>query len=111
MCNPFAFILVWKQENPKYAKYRYMDCSEIYDTYEKLFSDTDDSTKYALSPSKLSQHGFDLGTDSDRNGTDDKLPINVEAIDSSGSPNEGRGNSSMNIFEMRSGDKRKRKQR
>ncbi|CAA3002632.1 Hypothetical predicted protein [Olea europaea subsp. europaea] len=42
------------QENRKYAKYKNMNCSEIYDRYGKLFGDTGDSTKYALFPSKLS---------------------------------------------------------
>ncbi|CAI9758234.1 unnamed protein product [Fraxinus pennsylvanica] len=54
------------RESPRYAKYRNINCSEIYDTYGRLFGDTGDSTKYALSPTKLLQHGFDLGTDSDR---------------------------------------------
>ncbi|CAA2985461.1 Hypothetical predicted protein [Olea europaea subsp. europaea] len=88
-----------------------MDCSEIYDTYGKLFDDTEYSTKYALSPLKLSQRGFDLGTDSDQDDVGDKSPINAEEIDSIKCPNEGRGNSSMNIFRRRSGDKRKGKQR
>ncbi|CAA3005377.1 Hypothetical predicted protein [Olea europaea subsp. europaea] len=66
------------QENRKYAKYKNMNHSEIYDTYGKLFGDAGDSTKYALSPSKLSQWGFDLGTDSDKDDRGDKLPINAE---------------------------------
>lgn len=53
------------QENLKYVKYKNLDCSEIYDTYEKLFGDTGSSTKCALSPTKLSQCSFDLGTDSE----------------------------------------------
>ncbi|CAA2993526.1 Hypothetical predicted protein [Olea europaea subsp. europaea] len=130
-------------ENPKYAKYKYIDCSEIYDTYGKLFGDTGDATKYALSPmklsqcgfdlstdsdrqdanerlpinteyalspTKLSQCGFDLSTDSDREDANDKLPINTKGTDFSGSPNLNRGNSSMNIFGRRSGEKRKGKQ-
>ncbi|CAA2986420.1 Hypothetical predicted protein [Olea europaea subsp. europaea] len=32
------------KENPKYAKYKHIDCSEIYDTYGKLFGDTRDAT-------------------------------------------------------------------
>ncbi|CAA2964295.1 Hypothetical predicted protein [Olea europaea subsp. europaea] len=52
-------------ENPKYAKYKHIDCSEIYDTYGKLFEDIGDATKYVLSPTKLSQRGFDLSTNSD----------------------------------------------
>ncbi|CAI9781252.1 unnamed protein product [Fraxinus pennsylvanica] len=99
------------KENPKYAKYRNFNCSEIYDTYGRLFGDTGDSTKYALSPTKLSHRGFDLGTDSDREYGGDKLPINAEATDSSGSPVEGRTNSSMNISAHHSGDKRKTKHR
>ncbi|CAI9765258.1 unnamed protein product [Fraxinus pennsylvanica] len=70
------------KENPKYAKYRNFDCSEIYDTY-----------------------------DSDREYGGDKLPINAEATDSSGSPVEGRTHSSMNISAHHSGDKRKNRQR
>ncbi|CAA2985590.1 Hypothetical predicted protein [Olea europaea subsp. europaea] len=66
-----------------------------------------DSTKYALSPSKLSQRGFDLGTDSDKDDGGDKLPINVEGTDSSDSLAAYRANSSMNISGSRSGDKRK----
>ncbi|CAI9767998.1 unnamed protein product [Fraxinus pennsylvanica] len=95
------------QENPKYAKYRNFNCSEIYDTHGRLFGDTGDSTKYALSPTKLSHRGFDLGTDSNREYGGDKLPINEEATDSSGSPVEGRTNSFMNISALHSGDKRK----
>ncbi|CAA2979019.1 Hypothetical predicted protein [Olea europaea subsp. europaea] len=67
------------QENRKYAMYKNMNCNEICNTYGKLFSDAGDSTKYALSPSKLSQRGFDLGTDSDKDDGGDKLPINAEA--------------------------------
>lgn len=59
-CNLLCSLSI--QENPKYAKYRNFNCSEIYDTHEKLFDDTGDSMKYAFSPSKLSQRGFDLGT-------------------------------------------------
>ncbi|CAA3002994.1 Hypothetical predicted protein [Olea europaea subsp. europaea] len=77
--------------------------SEIYDTYGKLFGDTGDSTKYALSPTKLSQRGFNLSTDSDREDANDMLPINAEDTDSSGSSNLNRGNSSMNISGRRSG--------
>ncbi|CAI9779759.1 unnamed protein product [Fraxinus pennsylvanica] len=99
------------KENPKYAKYRNINCSEIYDTYGRLFGDTGDSTKYALSPTKLSQRGFDLGTDSDREYEGDKFPINAEATDSSGSPVEGRAASSMNISGRSSGEKRKNKNR
>lgn len=66
--------------------------------------------KYALSPTKLSQCGFDLSTDSDREDVDDKLPINAEGTDSSGSPNEDRGNSLMNISGRQNGDKWKGKQ-
>ncbi|CAI9786124.1 unnamed protein product [Fraxinus pennsylvanica] len=98
-------------ENPKYAKFKNFNCTEIYDTYSRLFGDTGDSTKYALSLTKLSQRGFDLGTDSDREYGGDKFPINAEATDSSGSPVEGRANSSMNIFAHHSGDKRKTKHR
>ncbi|CAI9776398.1 unnamed protein product [Fraxinus pennsylvanica] len=97
-------------ENPKYAKHRNFDCSEIYDTYGKLFGDTCDSMKYAVSPTKLSQWGFDFSTDSDRDGGD-MMPINAEATDSSGSPIEGRAGSSMNISGHCSGDKRKFKNR
>ncbi|CAI9758421.1 unnamed protein product [Fraxinus pennsylvanica] len=48
---------------------------------------------------------------SDREYGGDKLPINAEATDSSGSPVEGRTNSSMNISAHHSGDKRKTKHR
>ncbi|CAA2974577.1 Hypothetical predicted protein [Olea europaea subsp. europaea] len=98
-------------ESRKYAKYKNINCSEIYDTYGKLFSDVGDSTKYALSPSKLSQRGFDLGTDSDKDDGGDKLPINAEGTDSSDSSVACRAYLSMNIFENHSGDKRKSRQR
>lgn len=48
---------------------------------------------------KLSQWGFNLGTDSDRDDEGYKLPINVEETDFSDSPVEHRGYSSMNISE------------
>ncbi|CAA2955146.1 Hypothetical predicted protein [Olea europaea subsp. europaea] len=95
------------KENRKYAKYKNMNCSEIYDTYGKLFCDAGDSTKYALSPSKLSQRGFDLGTDNDKDDGGDKLPINTEGTDYSDSPVDYRAYSSMNISGNCSGDKRK----
>ncbi|CAA3032043.1 Hypothetical predicted protein [Olea europaea subsp. europaea] len=95
------------KENRKYAKYKNMNCSEIYDTYGKLFDEEGDSTKYALSPSKLSQQGFDLGTDSDKDDRGDKLLINAEGTDSRDSLVAYRANSSMNIFENRNRDKRK----
>ncbi|CAI9769833.1 unnamed protein product [Fraxinus pennsylvanica] len=95
------------QENRKYAKYKDMNCNEIYETYGKLFGDTGDSTKYALSLSKLSQRGFDLDTDSDRDDRVDKFPSNAEGTDSSDGPVEVRGSSSMNISGNHSGDKRK----
>ncbi|CAI9768391.1 unnamed protein product [Fraxinus pennsylvanica] len=98
--NPFS-------ENRKYAKYKDMNCNEIYETYGKLFGDTGDSTKYALSPSKLSQRGFDLDTDSDRDDRIDKFPSNAEGTDSSDGPVEVGGSSSMNISGKHSGDKRK----
>ncbi|CAA3026348.1 Hypothetical predicted protein [Olea europaea subsp. europaea] len=84
-----------------------MNCSEIYDTYGKLFGDAGDSTKYTLSPSKLSQRGFNLGTNSDKDDGGDKLPINAEGTDSSDCRAAYRANSSMNISGNRSGDKRK----
>ncbi|CAA2994500.1 Hypothetical predicted protein [Olea europaea subsp. europaea] len=99
--------VVRKTENRKYAKYKNMSCSEIYDTYGKLFGDAGDSTKYALSPSKLSQRGFDLGTDSDKDDGGDKLSINAEGTDSSDSPVDYRAYSSVNISRNRSEDKRK----
>ncbi|CAA2976373.1 Hypothetical predicted protein, partial [Olea europaea subsp. europaea] len=40
-----------------------------------------------------------------------KLPINLKTTDSSDSPIEDKANSSMNIFDKRSGDKRNCKQR
>ncbi|CAI9786058.1 unnamed protein product [Fraxinus pennsylvanica] len=95
------------QENRKYAKYKDMNCNEIYETYGKLFGDTGDSTKYALSPSKLSQRGFDLDTESDSGNRVDKFPSNAEGTDSSDGPIEVGGNSSMNISGMHSGEKRK----
>ncbi|CAA2967923.1 Hypothetical predicted protein [Olea europaea subsp. europaea] len=100
----------WKakiKDNQKYAKYKNMNCSEIYDTYGKLFGDAGNSTKYALSPSKLSQRGFDLGTDSDKDDGGDKLPINAKGTDSSDSLVAYRAYSSMNISRNRSGDKKK----
>lgn len=83
----------------------------MYDTYKKLFGDTCDLMKYVLSLTKPSQRGFDLGTDSDREDEGNKLPINLKTTDSSDSPIEDKANSSMNIFDKRSGDKRNCKQR
>lgn len=64
-----------------------------------------------MSPTKLSQQGFDLGTDSDRGDRGDKLPINAEGTYFSNSLIEYRRRSSMNISGNRSGDKRKFKHR
>lgn len=88
-----------------------MYCREIYNTYGKLFDDTGDLTKNALPLSKLSRRGFDLDKDIDRDDAGDRLPMNAERTYSNDGPNEGRGNSSMDIFGRRGGDKRKGKQR
>ncbi|CAA3001511.1 Hypothetical predicted protein [Olea europaea subsp. europaea] len=99
--------VVRKTGNRKYAKYKNMNCSEIYNTYGKLFDDAGDSTKYALSPSKLLQRGFDLGLDSDKDNGGDKLPINAEGTNFSDSPIDYKAYSSMNISGNRNGDKKK----
>lgn len=43
-----------------------MNSSKIDDMYRKLFRDIDDSTKYVLSPMKLSQRNFYLSIDSQK---------------------------------------------
>ncbi|CAI9769445.1 unnamed protein product [Fraxinus pennsylvanica] len=93
------------QENLKYAKYENFNCSEIYDTYGKLFGDIGDSTKYVISPTKLSQRGFDFSTNGDREFDGNTMPINAEATDSNGSPVEGRAGSLMLISGSRNDDK------
>ncbi|CAI9764611.1 unnamed protein product [Fraxinus pennsylvanica] len=95
-------------ENPKYGKFK--DNTEIFHTYSKLFGDTQDSTKYALTPTKLSQRGLYLSSDSDAEDRYDTVPINAETTDSSERPVDSRVHSSMNISLSRSGEKRKGKQ-
>ncbi|CAA3017650.1 Hypothetical predicted protein [Olea europaea subsp. europaea] len=103
----------WEQkikENPKYSKFRYNDNSEIFHTYGKLFGATQDSTKYALTSTKLSQHGLDVSSDCDAQADfNDMLPINAETTDSSDGPAKGRLTSTMDISVGRSGEKRKGK--
>ncbi|CAA2960724.1 Hypothetical predicted protein [Olea europaea subsp. europaea] len=90
----------WKQkikENPRYRKFKDNDNTEIYDKYSRLFGGSFYSMKYTLTPTKLSQRGFDLGTNSDSDDPNDTLLINVETTDSSDGPAPGRASSSMNI--------------
>ncbi|CAA3017605.1 Hypothetical predicted protein [Olea europaea subsp. europaea] len=105
---------LWEQkikENPKYGKFRYNDNSEIFYTYGKLFGATQDSTKYALTPMKLSQHDLDVSSDCDAQADfNDMLLINAKTTDSCDGPVEGRLNSLMDIFVGRSGEKRRGKQ-
>ncbi|CAI9762836.1 unnamed protein product [Fraxinus pennsylvanica] len=103
----------WEQklkENPKYGKFKDNDNTEIYHTYSKLFGGSRDATKYALTPTKLSQRGLDLSSDSDAEDRNDTMPINAETTDSSDGPREGANHSSMNISRAQSGEKRKGKQ-
>ncbi|CAA2969385.1 Hypothetical predicted protein [Olea europaea subsp. europaea] len=91
----------WKQKikkNPRYGKFKDNDNSKIYHMYSRLCGGSCDSIKYELTPKKLSQHGFDLGSNTDMDDPNDKLPINVETTDLSNGPTWGRVNSSMNIF-------------
>ncbi|CAA3002796.1 Hypothetical predicted protein [Olea europaea subsp. europaea] len=104
---------LWEQkikENPKYGKFRYNDNNEIFHTYGKLFGATQDSTKYALTPMKLSQHDLDVSSNCDAQvDFNDMLLINAETTDSCDGPAEGRLNSLMDIFVGRSGEKRRGK--
>ncbi|XP_022848716.1 uncharacterized protein LOC111371018 [Olea europaea var. sylvestris] len=102
----------WKQkikENSRYGKFKDNDNTEIYHKYSRLFGGSCDSMKYALTPMKLSQRGFDLGANSDSDDSNDTLPINAETTDSSDGPTPGRASSSMNISLRRSDEKRKEK--
>ncbi|CAA2974051.1 Hypothetical predicted protein [Olea europaea subsp. europaea] len=102
----------WKQkikENPRYGKFKDNDNTKIYHKYSRLFGGSCDSMKYALTPTKLSQRGFDLGANTDSDDPNDTLPINVETTDSSDGPTPGRVSSLMNISHRRSNEKRKRK--
>ncbi|CAA2953886.1 Hypothetical predicted protein [Olea europaea subsp. europaea] len=96
-------------ENPQYGKFKNNDNTEIYHKYSRLFGGSCDSMKYALTPTKLSQCGFDLGTNSDSDDPNDTLPINVKTTDSSDDLTPGRASSSMNISLRRSDKKRKGK--
>ncbi|CAA2982142.1 Hypothetical predicted protein [Olea europaea subsp. europaea] len=100
----------WKQKikNPRYGKFKDNDNMEIYHKYSRLFGGSCDSIKYTLTPTKLSQRGFDLGTNSDSDDPNDMLPINAET-DSSDDPTPGRASSSMNISLRRSDEKHKGK--
>lgn len=83
--------------------------TEIYHTYSKLFGDSNNATKYALTPTKLLQRDLDLSSNSDTDDPNDRLLINAETTDSSDGPTMGIANSSMNISFGRSGKKRKGK--
>ncbi|CAA3031227.1 Hypothetical predicted protein [Olea europaea subsp. europaea] len=98
-----------KNENPRYGKFKDKENTEIYHKYSRLFGGSCDSMKYAQIPMKLSQHGFDLGANSNTDDPNDKLPIYAETTDLSDGPTPGRASSSMNIFLHRSGKKRKGK--
>ncbi|CAA2974817.1 Hypothetical predicted protein [Olea europaea subsp. europaea] len=97
------------KENPRYGKFKDNDNTEIYHKYSRLFGGSCDSMKYALTPTKLSQRGFDLGANSNSDDPNDTLPINAETTDSSDDPTPRLGSSSMNISLRRSGEKRKGK--
>ncbi|CAA2973059.1 Hypothetical predicted protein [Olea europaea subsp. europaea] len=102
----------WKQkikENPRYEKFKDNDNMEIYHKYSRLFGGSCDSIKYALTPTKLSRRGFDLGANSDSDDRNDTLPMNAETTYSSDGPTPGRVSLSMNISLRRSGEKRKGK--
>ncbi|CAA2981643.1 Hypothetical predicted protein [Olea europaea subsp. europaea] len=77
--------------------------------YSRLFGGSCESIKYALTPTKLSQCGFDLGSDSETDDLNDMLPINAKTTDSSDGPIAGRASSSMNISFRQSDEKRKEK--
>ncbi|CAA2993618.1 Hypothetical predicted protein [Olea europaea subsp. europaea] len=79
----------WKKkfkENPWYGKFKNNENNKIYHTYNHLFGGSCDSMKYALTPIKLFQRGFDLGFDTDTDDPNNKLPINTETTDSSNGP-------------------------
>ncbi|CAA2964967.1 Hypothetical predicted protein [Olea europaea subsp. europaea] len=68
----------WEQklkENPKYEKFKDYDNKEIYHTYIKLFGASKDSTKYALTSTKLLQCGLDLSSNSNEEDGNDTKPI------------------------------------
>ncbi|CAA3014786.1 Hypothetical predicted protein [Olea europaea subsp. europaea] len=100
----------WKQKikkNPRYGKFKDNDNTKIYHNYNRLFGGSCDSVKYALTPMKLPQRGFDLGANSNSDDSNDTLPINAETTDSSDGLTPGRVSSSMNISLHRSGEKHK----
>ncbi|CAA2933346.1 Hypothetical predicted protein [Olea europaea subsp. europaea] len=98
-------------ENPRYGKFKDNDNNnnKIYYTYNRLFGGRCDSMKYALTPTNLSQRGFELASDIDTDDPNDKLPISAETTDSSDGLTQERTNSSMNISHRWSGEKHKGK--
>ncbi|CAA2985095.1 Hypothetical predicted protein [Olea europaea subsp. europaea] len=95
--------------NPWSVKFKDSDNMEIYHKYSHLFGGSCDSMKYALTPTKLSQRGFDLWANFDSDDLNDTLPINAKTTDSSDGPTPGQASSSMTISLRRSGEKRKGK--
>ncbi|KAL2459832.1 uncharacterized protein Fot_54576 [Forsythia ovata] len=70
-------------EKAEYAKFRNRDVREIYHRYPQLFGQAFDSDKYAMTPTKLSQRGFDGVINSGSDSPHDTLPIFAETRDSS----------------------------
>ncbi|KAL2500748.1 uncharacterized protein Fot_34596 [Forsythia ovata] len=96
------------EEKAEYAKFRNRDVREIYHRYPQLFGQAFDSDKYTMTPTKLSQRGFDGVINSGSDSPHDTLPIFAETRDSSDEGPIQLGSSSrMDISGCHSGDKRK----
>ncbi|CAA2993571.1 Hypothetical predicted protein [Olea europaea subsp. europaea] len=65
--------------------------------------------KYTLTPTKLSQRGFELASNTDTEDPNDNLLINAKITDSSDGLTQGRTNSLMNISHRWRGEKCKDK--
>ncbi|KAL2527182.1 L10-interacting MYB domain-containing protein [Abeliophyllum distichum] len=66
------------KEKAEYAKFRNHDVREIYHRYPILFGQAFDSDKYSMTPTKLSQRGFDGVINSGSDSPHDTLPIFAE---------------------------------
>ncbi|KAL2508273.1 uncharacterized protein Fot_31920 [Forsythia ovata] len=100
---------VWTvAEKAEYAKFRNRHVREIYHRYPLLFGQALDSDKYAMTPTKLSQRGFDGVISNGSDSPHDTLPIFAETRDSSDEGQVELGSSSrMDISGCHNGEKRK----
>lgn len=105
MNNGYCHFLYTRES--KYDRFKNKDMGEIFNRYSRLFGDTFDSSKYAFTPTKLSQRGFDMHDDGDSDQVANCYPVPLESSSSSGELDIGRSNTSKARSSKRSSSKRK----